>query len=365
MLELPKRDSIINRVAGVLESAILREEWRQKLPGERRLCAQLNVSRMTLERALNIIERKGLIRSQPRVGHLIRKVRPRPARQNSTTIHILLRIPCENLSDWEQLWYKKVEQILSRRGFGLQFHAMAFMKGKSLSKRLADLVKSEPAACWALASASRETQKWFLAHHIPTLVIGHCYPGIQFPSVDVDRRAICRHAVTTLLRLGHRFIILLMSRHKFAGEVYGEQGFREGFAGMAPPNARGEVWHHNLDPDSVRSMIRKKWSRKGYPTAVIVLQTHCAIAVASTLIELGMHLAKDVSLICQESDETLRWFTPPIANYMITHNVFVQRVARMLIRLAQTGAIETSALILPHLAMGGSVGPAPSSKSGR
>jgi len=365
LLELPKRDSIINRVASVLESAILREEWRQKLPGERRLCAQLHVSRTSLERALNIIERRGLIRSQPRVGHLIRKVHTQATRQNLTTIHILLRTPYENLSDWEQLQYKKVEQILSRAGFWLQFHAIALMQGKSLPKRLADLVKNEPAACWVLSSVSRQTQQWFSDHGIPTLVTGHCYPNIQLPSIDVDRKAICRHAVTMLLRLGHRFIILLMSRQKFAGEMYGEQGFREGFASAAPLNARCEVWYHNVEADSVRSIIRKHWSRPGYPTAIIVLQTHCAITVASTLMELGVHLAKDVSLICQESDETLRWFTPPITHYMITHAVFAQRIARMLMRLTKTGAIEPSALILPRLVMGGSVGPAPFSKADR
>lgn len=356
MLEIPQRESIINRVAGILETAIRHREWRRRLPSERLLCEQLHVSRATLEKALNILGRKGLIRSMPRVGHLIQKRSIQLALHDSSTIRVLLKEPYQNQSTWSQLVYGEIERIVAVAGFDLRFHGVAHLRGEALSRRLDQLVKDERAACWAICSVPCATQQWFMARHIPALVVGHCFPGVQLPAMDVDCRSISRHAVSLFLRLGHRTIVLLSSRMRLAGDWHGEEGFREGFTRMAPKDAHFEVWYHDMSPDSVRRLIRERWSKAGYPTAVLVSSAHGAIAAASSLMDMGLRLAHHVSLICRACDETLDWFTPPIASYVIGHRVFARRVARLLIRLAQTGAVKPGALLLPRLCPGGTVG---------
>lgn len=317
------------------------------------------MSRLTLERALDLLKKKGLIRSLPRVGHEIYMARLRVARPESTAIRILLRTAYAHLPAWSQLAYGEVGRILADEGFELRFHNMAALKGATATGRLAQLVQQEQAACWAIHSAPRETQLWFMRRHIPTLVVGHCFPGVRLPAIDTDHRAICRHAVAHLLRLGHRHIVLLTSRRRFAGDCFSEQGFREGITKTAPADARGDIWHYNLTAESVRRLIHARWSKPGYPTALIVSHPYCAIAAAGSLMQCGLRLGKDVSLICQESDETLTWATPPIASYVLPREAFARRMARLLMRLAQTGRITAGALMLPCLMPEGTLGPVP------
>jgi len=359
MLELLKRESLIHRVAVVLEAAIRRGEWR-RVPSERRLCVQLHVSRLTLERALDLLKKKGLIRSLPRVGYEICMAQTRVVRPKSKAIRILLRRAYECLPSWFQLVYGEVDRILLREGFELCFYSMMTLKSTTSSRRLARLVQQEQAACWVIHSVPRETQLWFMMHHIPTLVIGHCFPGVRLPAIDTDNRAICRHAVTHLMRLGHRHIALLIPRQRLAGDRFSEQGFREGINEAPPSDVRGDIWHYNLTAESVRRLIRKRWSKPGYPTALIVSHPYCAITAAGGLMQCGLRLGKDVSLICQESDETLAWATPPIASYVLSREAFARRIAHLLVRLAQTGRITAGALMLPRLMPEGTLGPAPS-----
>ena len=74
-LRPPSRLRLVDDVAHSLEDAILAGEMR---PGERlietRICAELGVSRTTLREALLMLERRGLVRSEPRRGTFVTRL---------------------------------------------------------------------------------------------------------------------------------------------------------------------------------------------------------------------------------------------------------------------------------------------------
>lgn len=59
------------------------------------------------------------------------------------------------------------------------------------------------------------------------MVLGSPFEGVPLPFVDIDRRAICRHAVGVLARLRHRRICYFSRTTDAAGDFLSEQGFEE------------------------------------------------------------------------------------------------------------------------------------------
>ncbi|MGK0184896.1 MAG: DNA-binding GntR family transcriptional regulator [Verrucomicrobiales bacterium] len=58
---VPKRHSLLAETASILREAVRSGRWHENLPGERKLCQQMQIGRDTLRAAIRQIEREGLI----------------------------------------------------------------------------------------------------------------------------------------------------------------------------------------------------------------------------------------------------------------------------------------------------------------
>jgi len=74
-------------------AAILRRHqlggWGAELPSERRMCAELKVSRGTLRQALHILRGGGMLQTESGCGHRLLKPRRRKKRRPQATIRFL------------------------------------------------------------------------------------------------------------------------------------------------------------------------------------------------------------------------------------------------------------------------------------
>lgn len=361
MIHRPQRKLLLTQVIIILRRAITQGEWTANLPSERQLCEQLQVCRTTLRAALAHLQRKGMIKSVPRQGHLI--CSGKNSKQVSDTpkvIGILSGVPVESMFGSGQLNYRNIERHLLANGFDSVEHVMACSNTAQIEHHLENLIRRQRAAAWLLMTMPWQAQLWFARHRIPALISGHRYAGVKLPAMSIDYRATCRHAAGALLRLGHKNIALLVPKGTFAGKLESEKGYREMLEQSSVNEIRPLIWQFDSDTDRMPSWLITKFASKPRPTALIVTRASYAIAVASCLLGMGLQLGRDVSLICRDDDEALACFTPPISRYVINHAKHTLRVVKALLQLAQAGTIRPqSQYLFPRFIKTGTIGSAP------
>jgi LacI family transcriptional regulator len=186
--------------------------------------------------------------------------------------------------------------------------------------------------------------------------------------VDLDHRALCRHAAGVLLGLGHRRIALIAERTRRAGDVASELGFIEGIRASPHPDAEPIVVWHEPSVESVSTALRRLTEHRK-PTALLVANPYFYLTITSRLAQMGWRIPQDVSVLSRDEDPFLSFLLPLPARYTIPAHVFARRLLRPVLEFIETGSVSTrSVSIMPQFIRGDSIAPlgaaAPRSRAG-
>lgn len=355
---VPHRPSLAEQTAITLRDALQQGLWRERMPGERELSRQLNVSRPTLRLALEQLRREGWLKNAPGRTRVIVRRAPAKGVQRSQVVGLLTPLPLQEVFPFALCWMDKLRELLAAAGLQLEIHSGRRWYSRRPEKDLAALTHQMPAAAWVLFVTSERMQRWFAASELPGVLSGSPHAGIELSSVDFDYRAVCRHAVGQLLQRGHRRIALFLQASGAAGDDDSEAGFLEAF--QRAPAAAGSmpiIARHDGTPEDIRHRLGTLLARNPAPTAFVVGRSMPALMVASELMRRGVKIPKDAAVIARDSDHFLEYFSPALARYRADPDVYARRLARLVTQLAR-GALQTprQIRIMPEFLRGESLG---------
>lgn len=342
ILDLPRRLTLSGQAAAAIRKAIAANLWQDFLPSERQLCALLQVSRPTIRTALLTLanERRIEIRHGKRVRLL------RGARAGQPAAHRLITLVSHQpLSRQPTHAYQGISEMraqLAKHGFTTGEFVCPEHAASTQRRKLEAFVTQHRPFCCVLLSVGREVQQWFAQRSIPALVLGSCHTDVTLPSLDVDYRAVCRHAAGVFCRQGHERIAFVVPDSGVAGDLASETGFLEG-AGSRPglPAIRPEVVRHDGTVADLAGRLQVLFRAPAPPTALLVAKPNHTLAVIAHLLQHGIRVPEQVSLIARDHDPL---FENVLSHYAFAGETFAHRLSRLMLQLVGEGRLPAE----PH-----------------
>jgi DNA-binding LacI/PurR family transcriptional regulator len=354
MKRLPTVISLVEQTAEYLRNELAAGTWRGVLPGERLLCERIGISRPTLRRALSLLERQGYVDGRPnRPRRILRRHAPAP-RAKKPRIMILTRDDIRQLCAIKETKIRAVANGLEKAGFAVDSLTHPALERRSVPKFLGEFVRKNPVDFWILHGPPEPVQRWFSEHQASAIIFGTPFPGVNLPSLDVDHKAVCRHAAVSFLRAGHEHLAILIPEHPRAGDLESRDGFFEG----ANNAASCQVLLGSERRDEFATRLRKFLFRSCPPTALLVCHPSLALSTLTFCLSFGRKVPKDLSIVSRDYEPWMPSIFPSLSHYSYSDQAFIRRFVTLVKNAIRLDVRSPKRhCLFPRYVAGGSFGP--------
>lgn len=343
----PKKCSLVQQCANAIQDGINRKIWQSYLPNEHVLSIQLQVSRPTLRKALKMLHHQKIIF----ISHGKKTKILAPSQSGNSRYTPMIGVLLE-YNDQNDPVSSPVINALRNSLHDADLDMVLFPRKLSNFRQpdaiLQNLVASNPEHQWILISCPAKVQSWFIQNSIPALVIGtSAYPK-ELPSIDVDYRAVCRHATGILLSKNHSHIGLLLPKGNIGGDKASEQGFREAILATNRSEVIGTTLLHNGTPEGICHVLMQQIKCKRLPTALLIAKPADVLTAISFLQTNGIRIPQDISIISRDWEPLLSAIIPTLAGYQFNLEKLAKHAVEMLLQnISQTSLIPPEYRLMP------------------
>jgi hypothetical protein len=323
-----RRASVADQAAAGLREGIVRGIWGQLLPGEYALARQLGIGRSSVRAALAQLADEGLIgKGKGRRARILRH-RHRPSANPTRTVSLISPNSRKLFDIGENPIFLEVHVKLADQGIAWEEVSDSALSGKGLGQRLKTLVSGRHGVCWLLSHAPAAVQRWFEKENLPAILVGHCFSGVELPSVDMDYYAVGWHAAGRMVKYGHRHIAMIFPTPLFAGDI----ACRRGFLDYTSRN-RASLLVTELTAGMSRSGFLTRLGRllggHDRPTAILSMTPNEALTAYIHILRSGLAVPRDISMISADSNALLEKAVPELTRYRVPAKKVATRVVRL------------------------------------
>lgn len=355
---VPRPESLVQRTAAVLREQLGSGIFGETLPGEPRLAADLMVSRGTLRRALELLTGEGRISAgHPGARRQVLNSKAGSVRQSARTVGVLIPQPLDGMSAPTQNFLRDLSALVAAEGIKLNYHATVAAHRAKPGRLLKAILAEHPADLWLIYEASKPMVGFFKSAGLPVIVCGGPGADESVSHCAFDGVAAQRHAIGVFARAGHTRIVTATRyprplREKVVHEEFAKRGL------AFDPALHMPLW--NNDPEQLRKLLQRRLAAADRPTAWLINGLEGLLVFFSVLMELGLRIPDDVSVLTIGTEPVLDCFRPTISHYATPHRILARGMARMIrAHLDSPPAEPMIRLLQTEYVRGGSVGPAP------
>ena len=321
-----------------LRECIARGEVANPLPNTRDWSSKLGVARGTLEAALGILKREGLMQVRAREGTRLRSLAVR-SKAN----------PRESIVRW--IYYARDYADLSKMqtidttSERLLLHGIRSISERCNMTRLEVIQRSGefPHELLVLVSLRRRFQKMFEHFQKSALVVGHIFPGVSLPCLCIDVISAVRHATYMLARRGFRSMDVVM---KEGSQTPFAEILRE-ICTYSPRPIHGEIIKMPMGfNDQVRAAQRlAARCRAGH--AIVAIYPIPANLLITALLQRGLRVPEQIEVVAVNTDLQSVRAVPVPTYYPYPVERFDKALCRIAVRYFEEGSVPPIRKLIP------------------
>ncbi len=287
------------------------------LPSEREWARRLQVSQMTVNRALKELEQEGLIARLVGKGTFVLRPVQAPAPRHS----VVLVFPFTETATLTEhnIYYGPILQgilsALAEVGCLVQFWKMGFDQLQGLPPET--LAQRALLVFTPFEDAYPVLEAWWQAG-VPFVVIGASWQEAVFPCVDTDNFAAAQQAVDFLVGMGHRRIALITGRRIAPNSRDRWDGFVAAVRRhelTIPPEWLIEAEKSTVLTPKTRNQLLAILKNRSRPTALFVAGYYLAAETLRLLKREGWRVPEDISLVAFDDPPSANYLEPPLTTF--------------------------------------------------
>ena len=344
--------SAAEQVAGHLRQALLRGELSETIPGVRPLAVELGVNHKTVEAALTQLEREGLLVGQG-AGRRRKIVLPKDHAPPALRVAVLFYEKGDETDDL----FIRFQNKLKAAGHTVVHAPKNLTDIGGNMRRLARMIKETGADAWVVIAGSKEEIQCFVHRQVPVFALF----GLQDPKIAgiaPDQVPAIVTATRRLIALGHQRIVMLEITSTLSDPGPDGVAFLDELAahGITAGDYNMPGWEGGFD--GFYRCLESLFARTP-PTAIFIYSVAEYVAVAQFLLNRGLRVPQDVSLICCNMAPYFNRYQPTISYVRWNDQLMVNRIGRWANNISRGKEDTRQTLIEAEFVEGGTIGPAP------
>lgn len=337
--EVPRRSTLTEQAAEYLRRGILGGRWAGELPSEAVLGHELQISRVTLRRALAKLLAEGWIEAGGHGRHhrIAAEIPIAVAESDARTVRVLCPFSFWEIGGMMHSILHSLANRLSASGLRLEYEQRPRLFKKHSPLELERLTRRADTAAWVLMYATEPMQRWFAVSGVPCVVDGRLHEGLHLASLAVDNEAVARQAAAQLCRRGHREIVHLIDEFTSLADRLGAEAFRDEVLRLG---GRVRMIEHDPEPPAVKRAVNSFLSSRPSPTAVYLTNPDVAVTALGQLLAAGVRIPRQFEMIAGWGDPVLQRTVPTISHYGLDGSMFGRRLAEIVLQRVRRNGIR-------------------------
>jgi biotin operon repressor len=344
--------SASEQVAAHLRNEMLQGSLSGTMPGANRLATELGINHKTVETAMRQLEEEGLLVS---LGRGIPR-RIKLPRGTKTEEAMKIAFLDYDDQDKQQDYMIHLHHRLAEAGHHSFYHPQSLIKLGMKASRLRKMVKNTEAGAWVVGAGSSEVLRWFSEQTVPAFALFGRMNGLPMAGTKPDKIPPLTDATRQLIALGHRRISLLAQTGRRLPEPgNSERVFLKELESHGIPTSTYNLpdWDDNIEGfhQALEALFQAT-----PPTALILDEAHLLIAAQQFLLNRGLRVPQDVSVICTDYDPHFDWCKPSIAHIHWDTRPVINRVVKWADNVSRGKKDISQELTPAEFIVGGTIG---------
>lgn len=321
-------------IAEYLERQILSGLWIDRLPSERNLASYTGVGRDTIRAALKIMEQKGWQFQRDQKGTFATPPQ-KPSVPQDTSVGVLLPMKTHQTTHRTLLWIDELRKFLYHKSIQMQLYDNYYHTPRLMES----LVREVSHHCWVIAYPNVTTQEWCVRTGVRGVVVGRVNRDITLPSVDLHYQAIHRHAVSRMIQLGHRDLVLILHRRHWESDIESQLGFYNAVESSSN-EVKARVEFHDGTADGIRKTVDRLLTNPPVPTGWLVNVVPHFLTVMMHLLSKGIKIPTDLSLVSPDAEPWQSFATPEPTRYIANVQLLAKKTSLLVQNLINGAPIS-------------------------